>query len=287
MKAGNKVELVPIAKIHVINARARSRTKFQEIIESIAKLGTKQPVIVARRDDDDYDLICGQGRLEANQELGQTEVPAIVIEASVEDRYLMSLVENIARRAPTTVEMAREITALKERGYKVGEIAEKVGLSTTYVSGMLRLLENGEERLVDAVERRELPINIAMQIATVDDATMQKNLAKAYGSGLNGRKLLVVRRILERRTTLGKTLRSRGGSARGKTPTPEELVRTYEKEANRRQAFVTKSRFCEDEVRFVVNALKDLFADKVFVDLLEAENLADLPKNLAEAMHRS
>ena len=41
-----------------------------------------------------YDLVCGQGRLEAFVALGQNEIPAIVIEASEEDCYVMSLVEN-------------------------------------------------------------------------------------------------------------------------------------------------------------------------------------------------
>ena len=49
-------------------------------------------------DGTQYDLVCGQGRLEAFLALGQTTIPAIVINASREDQYLMSLIENIARK---------------------------------------------------------------------------------------------------------------------------------------------------------------------------------------------
>ena len=65
-------------------------------------VGLKKPITVSQRatepDGTMYDLVCGQGRIEAILELGGSEVPAIVIDASPEERQLMSLVENIARR---------------------------------------------------------------------------------------------------------------------------------------------------------------------------------------------
>jgi ParB family transcriptional regulator, chromosome partitioning protein len=48
-----------------------------------------------------YNLVCGQGRIEAFPALNQLTIPANVIDASREDPYLMNLVENIARRPPT------------------------------------------------------------------------------------------------------------------------------------------------------------------------------------------
>ena len=43
-------------------------------------------------------VICGQGRIEACRILGFTEIPAIIVDISKEDRMLRSLVENMARR---------------------------------------------------------------------------------------------------------------------------------------------------------------------------------------------
>ena len=60
------VQLVPIDKIRVINLRSRNKTKFREIVENISKVGLKKPITVSRRDGEDgFDLVCGQGRLEA------------------------------------------------------------------------------------------------------------------------------------------------------------------------------------------------------------------------------
>ncbi len=96
------VQMIPVDQIRVLNPRSRNKFVFQGIISSIEKLGLKKPITVARRpassDGKCYELVCGQGRLEAFTSLGQTDVPAIVTEASTEECFLMSLVENVARK---------------------------------------------------------------------------------------------------------------------------------------------------------------------------------------------
>ena len=94
------IEMVPINQIHILNPRSRKRLVFEGIVSNIANLGLKKPITVTRRkepvDGKVYDLVCGQGRLEAFIALGQTEIPAILKEATREECLLMSLVENIA-----------------------------------------------------------------------------------------------------------------------------------------------------------------------------------------------
>jgi ParB family transcriptional regulator, chromosome partitioning protein len=74
---------------------------FKEIVDNIAQLGLKRPITVAKRNqpgETRYDLVCGQGRLEALRALKQSTIPAVVIAANCEDCMVMSLVENLARR---------------------------------------------------------------------------------------------------------------------------------------------------------------------------------------------
>lgn len=96
----SEIQMIPVAEIRVLNPRARNKAKFLEIVGNISKLGLKKPIAVSRRGTDDggYDLVCGQGRLEAYFALGQTEVPAVVVVVPREDRFIMSLVENIPVR---------------------------------------------------------------------------------------------------------------------------------------------------------------------------------------------
>jgi ParB family transcriptional regulator, chromosome partitioning protein len=277
------VKMVPIAKIRVINSRSRNKTKFREIVDNIAKVGLKKPITVSHHEDDDgYDLVCGQGRLEAYTACGASEIPAIVVTMALEDRLLRSLVENMTRRMPSSLETARDLLALKERGHSTGEIASLIGVSETYVTQLIRLIEKGEERLVAAVERGDVPISVAIQIASSDDKTMQRSLQEAYESGhLRGRALQKVRRIIDERRARGKDVRSTG-SKKSKSPSTQDLVRTLRKQTQKQEQLVRKARACEQQLRFVVSAMKDLLKSEHFVTLLRAEKLDAVPKQLSE-----
>ena len=100
--APKRVKNIPLDQIRFLNPRVRNRRNFQEIVQSIANVGLKRPITVSPRkcsaDSASYDLVCGQGRVEAFIQLGETEIPAIVIEADESDCLVMSLVENCARR---------------------------------------------------------------------------------------------------------------------------------------------------------------------------------------------
>ena len=161
-RQNDNVVMIPIDRITVINPRSRGAKKFKQIVDNIARLGLKIPITVAPDKssgaEDRYILVCGQGRLEAYKAHGEIEIPAFVIEATQEDILLMSLAENLARRQHSPVELVREIGDLKDRGYGYSEIAEKIDLATSYVRGILTLLEKGEERLIQAVEKRQIPI---------------------------------------------------------------------------------------------------------------------------------
>lgn len=63
-----KVQLIAVSDISVVNPRIRNKKSFRELVENIAALGLKKPITVTRRAEREsktYDLVCGQGRLEA------------------------------------------------------------------------------------------------------------------------------------------------------------------------------------------------------------------------------
>src|SRR5271167_1737700 len=76
-----------------------------------------------------YDLVCGEGRIEVFQALGQTRIPAIVLELSEEDCLVRSIVENVARPQHRGVDLMREVGAMRKRGYTDAQIAEKIGVT--------------------------------------------------------------------------------------------------------------------------------------------------------------
>ena len=203
------VVMIPVERITVLTPRVRDRKKFLEIVDSIERVGLKQPIKVSRIDAPDaeaaYNLVYGQGRLEAFVALGQKTIPAIVTDLSEDDGLILSLVENVARRHHSPVETLRAIGKLSERGYSDTEIGRKIGYSFSYVGKIRRLLEAGEERLLVAVETGKMPLKVAMAIAAADDEHVQKVLSEAREThGLNVKQLTQARLLVEHRRRYGK-----------------------------------------------------------------------------------
>src|ERR1043166_6119158 len=137
----DEIKMIPIEQIRILNPRHRDRRKFEVVVGSIKNLGLKKPIQVSRRGDSDdgeagYDLVCGQGRIEAFQVLGHKEIPAIVVQVAQEERLVRSLVENIARRHPSPMELIHEIERLEGLGYTLEAIAAKLDVSDKPVTGL-------------------------------------------------------------------------------------------------------------------------------------------------------
>ena len=114
---------------------------LQELVDSIRQHGIIQPLIV-RRVDGRHELIAGERRWRAAQELGLAEVPVIVRTASDLEVLEISLIENLQRTDLNPIEEAQGYARLAEEfGMKQEEIAQKVGRSRAAVANAMRLLD--------------------------------------------------------------------------------------------------------------------------------------------------
>lgn len=290
-RPAQRVEWIPLERITVVNPRTRNKRSFKEIADSIAKVGLKRPVTVTRRIEANgpfYDLVCGQGRLEAYQALGQAEVPALVVAADPEDCLIASLVENCARRQHTAIDLLQDIGRMRERGHSLPQIARKTGLTLEYVSGIAKLIEKGEQRLLRSVEARATPLSVAVDIADAEDHEVQRALQLAYENGtLRGRKLLAAKRLVENRRRRGKHLEQRPGKRlAGAKLSPAALVRAYQEEVDRKQAMIKRANAARDRLLLITEALRQLRGSEQYASLVEDEGLAELPKNLALRLDR-
>jgi len=279
------VQFIPINQINIVNTRSRGKEKFKQIISSIRKLGLKKPITVSPASGEygpgDYDLVCGEGRVLAFLSLGEQMIPARVQSMSSEDLLLMSLVENLARRQARSAELLGEIAVLKKRGYKISQIAAKTDLTTKYVSGVLRLLTHGEKKLLQAVEKRRIPLCVAIEIATSDDEGIQRALHDAYEKNLlRGKKLLKVREFIEKRRGGLDGKEAKEGDA--KSLSTHKMLKAYRDETTRQQTVVKQAHLCQRQLLYVVSAMKRLFTDENFINLLRAESLDSMPQYLAE-----
>jgi ParB family chromosome partitioning protein len=283
----SRVRMIQVDRIRVVNPRVRDKAKFERVVESIAKLGLKKPitVTVGKPGDDGiefFDLVCGQGRLEAFKSLGQTEIPALVRGLSKTDGLLASLIENIARRRVRSLDQIQMIQWMKEQGHGHGDIARKTGLGEEYVKDILNMLKNGEERLLEAVLHGKIPVTIAVGISGASDDESQRLLMEAYEQkAMTQKTLTAFKRVLDQRRYLG---RKYGPRSRGSAPptSAESLVRAYRHETQRQKLMVRKAKVCEVRLLSMSAAIKVLVGDEDYVNLLRAEELETMPKFLAE-----
>ena len=279
------VTLVPIDRIEVLNSRDRNMKVFEEIVENIRSIGLKKPITVTEREGADgttaYLLVCGEGRLNAFRLLGESHIPALVVNVTDEDAFIMSLAENIARRGHRPLEILADIELLLARDYTIDDIIHRTGLSQKYVRDIVFLLEKGEERLIEAVQNNTIPLTAALEIARAknDDGDLGDMLEEAYKSGqLKGHQLTDAKRLMEKRRDKGPK-----SSARPKLPnSAHSLVKIYQKEVARQHKMVLKAEHAHQQLLLVVQGLKSLFGDENFVTLLRAEGLDTLPKYLAD-----
>src|SRR5438045_1389926 len=114
---------------------------LQELVDSIREPAIIQPLIV-RRVDARHEVVAGERRWRAAQELGLAEVPAIVRTASDLEVLALSLIENLQRTDLNAIEEAQGYARLAEEfGIKQDEIARKVGRSRAAVANAIRLLD--------------------------------------------------------------------------------------------------------------------------------------------------
>lgn len=286
-RPAQRIEMIPVDRVNVVNPRVRNKKSFRDIVDNIAKIGLKKPITVTRRIEAEgpfYDLVCGQGRLEAFKALGQSEVPALVVSADPEDCLIASLVENCARRQHQALDLLQDIRGMQERGYSNPDIARKTGLTLEYVNGVARLIEKGEQRLLRSVESGIIPVSVAVEIAEAPDHDVQAALSKAYESGqLKGRKLLAARKLIETRRRRGKGLSTRDGHPRERV-SAQTLVKAYREETERKRVLIIRAETTQNRLMLITEAMRRLSADESFVALLEDEGLATMPERLAERL---
>ena len=287
-EARAKAQSIPVDLIDVVNPRARNQRIFEEIVASIAAVGLKRPITVTARPSANgirYDLVCGQGRLEAFRRLGQATIPALIVEADAEQLQIMSLVENLARRQHHALDLLHDIQGMQERGHSEADIARKTGLTNEYVRGVLRLINRSETRLLVAVEKGTIPVSIAVDIALAADTDTQRVLQEAYEKNLlRGHKLIAAKRLVEQRR---RHRRLGGNSDRGERSRPlsvNALVRTYQQDTEKKRLIVRRALATRDRLVFVLEALRTLMLDTAFTKLLEAEQIETLPRSLSERL---
>jgi len=144
LEPGDRVERVPLAEIVPSPLQPRKAfhaEQLQELVDSIREHGIIQPLIV-RRVQGKCELIAGERRWRAANQLGLSEAPVIIRDASDRDVLEMALIENLQREDLNSIEEAHAFRRLSEEfSLRQEDIAVRVSKSRSVIANSLRLLE--------------------------------------------------------------------------------------------------------------------------------------------------
>lgn len=275
------VREIPIQDIEVINPRQRDKDQFEEIVDSIGRVGLLKPILVNScflEETGKYELLCGEGRLLSCKKLGHETILAEVIDCSRETGYVVSLVENMARKRYTTIELARLLYNLHDKGASVEKLSKITNRSTSFIVQYLRLMKNGEERLIKAVEENRLPISIAARIAGAPDEQVQDILMEAIEQKLmSGNDVNKVRKLIEARMAGKKKLKRKDKKKEDSkieiTVSLNELKKDFRTTIKKQEEYIQKCKRLENTVSLLQGFIEALLKDSSFKDLIITEGI--------------
>jgi ParB family chromosome partitioning protein len=270
-----RYEEVPIDQVKVINSRNREKEQFTMNVESIESVGLMKPIRVNDRFIEAtgfYELICGEGRLLAHQQLGKKHVMAEVVTCTRKEALLQSLIENIARTKPGSMDFARELKRLHDEGLEYKQIARIACKTEEYIRSYIRLVEQGEERLIQGVESGIFPIKFAIQVASTEDSQIQGVLMDAFAEGLvTTMNFAQARRIIAARAKTSKR------SAASRDYTVGQLQHDIAETTRVKTSFVREAKSKENRFMTLLTGMNTLFNDATLVELLVKQKLDKRP----------
>ncbi len=273
--------MIPIERVKVINPRIRDEEQFQMNVRSIENNGMVMPIRVNDKFLERtgfYELICGEGRLIAHQRLGKSQIMAEVVTCTRKEAYLQSLVENLARSRPGTMEFARELKQLNDEGWDFARIGKLCCRSPEYVRQYIGLVEKGEDRLIQGVEQGVFSISFAILVAQSDDANIQNVLMDAFDQGIvNCQNFARARRIIGARLE-----RASQGNGAGKRNRAGLTVTMLKKDISdltkAKDSFVREAESKENRFLTLLTAINAIWCDEAFVKLVTEEQVKERPE---------
>ena len=147
---------------------------LDELTNSIKERGIIQPLIVRKSDDQDdkFELIAGERRLQAAQSAGLHDVPVVIIEADNLKSLELAIIENVQRRDLNPIEEAESYKNLIENfGYDHEKVSQFIGKSRSHITNSLRLLSL-PEKLVDMIRYEKISQGHAKILIGLENALL-------------------------------------------------------------------------------------------------------------------
>jgi ParB/RepB/Spo0J family partition protein len=216
------VRIVPLDHIEANPQQPRlayDKETLDELAASIREHGVLQPILVRPVGPNTYQLIAGERRWRASKLAGLDSIPALIEEIDDDTALEISIIENLQREDISPLdEAAMYDRMVREHGYSIRKLADKLGKDKGYLENRLRLADAPEE-VRALVSLRKDTLSHAYELMKVQDPKRRRRLADQVARG--ELTLIKLREKIEgRRARVRPVEVEVDGNGNGSMPTP-------------------------------------------------------------------
>jgi ParB family chromosome partitioning protein len=180
------VRMIPVANIDPNPEQPRvifDTVSLDELAASIREHGVLQPILVRPLGANRYQLVAGERRWRASQAAGLETLPALVEDIDDDTALEIAIIENLQREDLSPLEEATMYDRMiRDHGYSVRKLAQKLGKDKGYVENRLRLADAPDE-IKALVSVRKDTLSHAYELLKVQDPRRRRRLAEQVASG--------------------------------------------------------------------------------------------------------
>ncbi|MBI3746970.1 MAG: ParB/RepB/Spo0J family partition protein [Chloroflexi bacterium] len=180
------VRVIPIAQITPNPQQPRlafDATSLEELAASIREHGVLQPILVRPLGNNEYQLIAGERRWRATKTAGLASIPALVEDIDDDTALEIAIIENLQREDLSPLdEAAMYDRMVREHGYSVRKLAQKLGKDKGYLENRLRLADAPDD-VRQLVSLRKDTLSHAYELMKVTDPKKRKRLSEQVARG--------------------------------------------------------------------------------------------------------
>jgi ParB/RepB/Spo0J family partition protein len=156
---------------------------LDELAASIREHGVLQPILIRPLGPNQFQLVAGERRWRAARVAGMDTIPALIEDLDDDAALEIAIIENLQREDLSPLEEASMYEKMiRDHGYSVRKLAQKLGKDKGYLENRLRLADAPEE-IRALVSVRKDTISHAYELMKVQDPKKRKRLAAQVASG--------------------------------------------------------------------------------------------------------
>jgi len=156
---------------------------LDELASSIREHGVLQPILVRPLGPNSYQIVAGERRWRASRQAGLETIPALIEDIDDDTALEIAIIENLQREDLTPLdEAAMYDRMVREHGYSIRKLADKLGKDKGYLENRLRLADAPPE-IRELVSLRKDSLSHAYELMKIEDPKKRRRLAEQVARG--------------------------------------------------------------------------------------------------------